>query len=141
VFTIRRPQGDIIAAAKARTGEVVFITQGNTCMRMDPKTNKEVSPAFPLGGRPLYGFGDVEVLPNGHILTTLQNGVAEFDTAGKQRWHAAYDRPTSVQRLPNGNTLVCSMSLRQVAELDRNGRVVWKYQPPDNMMPWKARRR
>ncbi|HTK76052.1 MAG TPA: HEAT repeat domain-containing protein [Gemmataceae bacterium] len=140
VFVIRRTQQDIVAATKARTGEVVLITQAGSCIRMDPKTHKEISPPFTLGGRP-YGYGAVEVLPNGHILTTLQNSVAEFDTAGKQLWQAAYARPTSVQRLPNGNTLVCSITLREVAELDRSGKVVWKYQPPDNMTPWKARRR
>jgi HEAT repeats/PQQ-like domain len=140
VFVIRRAQQDIVAATKARTGEVVLITQAGSCIRMDPKTHKEISPPFTLGGRP-YGYGAVEVLPNGHILTTLQNAVAEFDVTGKQLWQAALPRPTSAQRLPNGNTLVCSMSLREVAELDRNGKVVWKYQPPDNMMPWKARRR
>jgi hypothetical protein len=137
----RRAQQDIVAATKARTGEVVLITQGGNCIRLDPKTNKEISPSFTLGGRQLYGYGAVEVLPNGHILTTLQSGVAEFDTTGRQHWQAAFARPTSVQRLPNGNTLVCSTSLREVAELDRNGKVVWKYQPPDNMTPWKARRR
>lgn len=140
VFVIRRTQQDIVAATKARTGEVVLITQAGSCIRMDPKTHKEISPPFTLGGRP-YGYGAVEVLPNGHILTTLQNSIAEFDTSGKQLWQAAYARPTSLQRLPNGNTLVCSITLREVAELDRNGKVVWKYQPPDNMTPWKARRR
>jgi hypothetical protein len=140
VSAVRRPQQDIIAATKARTGEVVLITAGGNCMRIDPKTNKEVSPSFPLGEQS-FGVGAVEVLPNGHILTTLRNSVVEFDASGKRLWQAAYPRPTSVQRLPNGNTLVCSMSLQEVAELDRNGRVAWKYNPPDKMTPWKARRR
>ena len=34
-----------------------------------------------------------------------------------------------------------ALTEREVAELDRKGRVVWKYQPPDNMTPWKVRRR
>ena len=45
------------------------------------------------------------------------------------------------QRLPNGNTLVSSPNAQKVAELDRNGQVVWEYKPGDNMIPWKARRR
>lgn len=142
VFMIQRRTADIVAACKARTGEVVLITQAGACVRIDPKTKKEISPPFSLGGQSIYGYGAVEVLPNGHILTTLPQGVAEFDATGKQVWQADYSRPSSVQRLPNGNTLVCtSQPPREVAELDRNGRVVWKYQPPDNMLPWKVRRR
>lgn len=141
VFTLRRDQSDIVAATKARSGEVVLFTQSGTCIRIDPKTNKEIA-SFATG-RQYYGYGSIAVLPNGRILITLLNSVVEYDANGGQHWQATFNRPTSVQRLPNGNTLVCSSTLPSplVAELDRNGKIVWEFKPPDGMAPWKVRRR
>ena len=37
----------------------------------------------------------------------------------------------SVQRLPNGNTLICSSERGQVFEVTPDGRVVWEFWNPD----------
>ena len=61
---------------------------------------------------------------------------------------ASQIQPTSVQRLPNGNTLVvgagstiAGVRTQQLSELDRNGQTVWTYKYPDGSQPWRARRR
>ena len=77
-------------------------------------------------------------------LVTQRDSVAEYDgTGGAPVWQATCSRPTSVQRLPNGNTLVASgMSAASgVIELDRAGQTVWEYKSTDNFLPWRARRR
>ncbi|HEY1378860.1 MAG TPA: HEAT repeat domain-containing protein [Gemmataceae bacterium] len=137
----RNQQADIAAAEKLRSGEIVYVTTGGTCVRLDAK-GKEIK-SFPIG-RMYYSFGGLDVLPNNHILVTQRDGVAEYDgSGGPPVWQAAFPRPTSVQRLPNGNTLVASglSPNSAAAELDRAGHTVWEYKPPDGSMPWRARRR
>lgn len=56
--------------------------------------------------------------------------VSEFDLSGREVWSAAVPRPWSVQRLANGNTLVCSFEMF-VRELDPRGQTVWEFTPKD----------
>jgi len=63
--------------------------------------------------------------------------VSEFDQAGREIWSAAVARPWSVQRLPDGHTLVCSFEMF-IRELDAHGATVWEFSPkdaPDYAMP------
>jgi hypothetical protein len=142
VFTHQRAQqADIIAGQRLRNGEMVYVTQGGTCVRLDA-TGKEIK-TFPVG-RMYYSVGTVEVLPNNHVLVTQKDMVAEYDgNGGAPVWQASVVRPTSAQRLPNGNTLVSSglMATTGVAELDRAGHPVWDYKPADGALPWRAKRR
>jgi hypothetical protein len=48
--------------------------------------------------------------------------------------------PNSVQRLPNGNTLVSSQNSRRLVEYDRNGMEVWSFAITDGQ-PFNVRRR
>ncbi|VTS00006.1 outer membrane protein assembly factor BamB family protein [Tuwongella immobilis] len=139
LVTIQRPQHDIVAAAKARNGEYIVVTNTGQLQRLN-KTG-EVSKSVSLDGRPNY-YSTIQLLPNNRVLLTLQNMVAEFDLeSGKKVWEANVNSPNSVQRLPNGNTLVSSMISMEVQEIDRNGKAVWTYKSPDNSRPWKAFRR
>jgi outer membrane protein assembly factor BamB len=141
VFSYQRQQYDICAAQKLRSGEAVFVTTNGQCTRVDAK-GKE-SKTFPVS-RMLSVLGGLEVLPNSHVLVTQRDSVAEYDgTGGAPVWQATYSRPTSVQRLPNGNTLVASgmAAASGVAELDRAGQTVWEYKSTDNFLPYRARRR
>jgi HEAT repeat protein len=138
VYTVRREQHDISAAAKMRTGEIVYLTTAGTCVRLDAHRREVRSYSV---GRRVNPFGALEVLATGHVLLALTDAVAEFDADGRQVWSAPYTRPSSVQRLANGNTLVASTQTLTVAELDRQGQPVWEYKPGDNAMPWRARRR
>jgi hypothetical protein len=72
----------------------------------------------------------VEVLPNGHVLTTYTSAsrVIEMDRAGKRVWEVAFPAPTAARRLPNGNTLIFSRDSGLVAELSEAGKEVWRYQ-------------
>ncbi len=141
-FSYQRNQHDIVAAQKLRSGEMVYVTTTGTVVRLDAK-GKEIK-SFQIG-RMYFSFGGLEVLPNNHVLVTQQNSVAEYDgSGGPPVWQGTFARPTSVQRLPNGNTLVASgVSTNTAAvELDPSGqKKVWEYTPPDGAMPWRARRR
>jgi hypothetical protein len=92
-------------------------------------------------GQVQYWAG-LDVLSPTRVLVTQANAVADFDlTTGKAvGWSANVTSPTSVQRLPNGNTLVNSMQQRTVMEIDREGNTKWEYQP-EQARPWKAFRR
>lgn len=140
IFNHPRNPADIMAGFKSRNGEMTFVTTTGNCFRLDAK-GKEIK-NFPVV-RMAFSYGGLEVLPNNHVLVTQRDNVAEYDANGKQVWSTNFSRPTSVQRLPNGNTLVSSgLSANSiVAELDQSGKPVWEYKPPDNAMPYKARRR
>jgi len=54
--------------------------------------------------------------------------VVEYDGQGKTVWEVSIERPVSAMRLPNGHTLVTSMSPQVGAvEFDRAGNQVWQY--------------
>ncbi len=129
VWRMDRPMFDVFRGRKLRNGEVVFITAQGVLTRIDPRNNNRTLASFnvgPMGSQ----FGDFEVLPNGNFLVPVYSAqqIIEFDPRGQKRWHAAFQWPTSAQRLPNNNTLVTSQVGRKVAEVDRNGREVWTYQ-------------
>jgi hypothetical protein len=65
-------------------------------------------------------------LPNGRILLPqyANNRVIEYDADGKAVWEATAQQPTSVQRLPNGHTLVSSLYSQLMVELDRQGKEI-----------------
>jgi hypothetical protein len=140
VFNYQRPTYDIRAAQKLRSGEVLFITTAGHCIRLDAKQKEGKS--FNIPPMPIAISG-MEVLPNNHILVTQRDGVAEFDgTGGKPVWSAKVTRPTSVQRLPNGNTLVASGQFpTAVVELDRTEHIVWDYKVEAGTLACRARRR
>jgi hypothetical protein len=140
VFTFNRFNGDMVAATRAKDGQYVFLTQQGQCVRIDRDGNEVKS--FSLGSR-LNFYSSIELLPGGRILVTHLASVAEYDeTNGKQVWSAQVGRnPTSVQRLPNGNTLVSSTGIPKIVELDRSGKSVWEFNAPDNGIPWRAKRR
>lgn len=81
-------------------------------------------------------------LPDGHVLASLTHGnrVAEFDTNGKVAWlltnadlpSPLLKDPCGVQRLPNGNTVICSYGAGgsdevKLLEVTRDKKLVWTY--------------
>lgn len=80
---------------------------------------------------------DVQVLPNGHILFTLnpKQTVDELDENRKVVWSVGpaegLQHPLAAQRLANGNTLIGDAKLGRVIELNPAKQVVWKYESPD----------
>lgn len=81
-------------------------------------------------------------LPGGNVLASLTHGnrVAEFDAEGKVAWMLTNDDlpepllkdPCGVQRLPNGNTVICSYGAAgadevKLLEVTRDKKLVWTY--------------
>src|SRR5436305_8571067 len=78
---------------------------------------------------------DVQALPNGHVLFTInpQKKVVEIDRDHKEVWSYSegLEHPLAAQRLPNSNTLISDAKLGKVVEVTHGKRVVWPYQIPD----------
>jgi outer membrane protein assembly factor BamB len=132
------------SAVRRRDGRIVVVsvsspTVGSRCALLDSR-GKELK-SFPVG-RCLM-FAEIDALPNGRILIPefYDNRVSEYDADGQRVWSVPVEQPASAVRLPNGHTLCASNKARVVVELDRTGRVVWEYKPPEEgTMPWRARR-
>jgi hypothetical protein len=139
VFTYFHQNTSITAATRLRDGQMVLFTSGGLCQRLD-STGQEVK-TFTAGQVYTMG-GNIEVLPGNRILAPLyrENRVVEYDFDGNQVWQAAVNYPTSATRLPNGNTLVVSMTRGQVVEIDREGKEVWSQATPGGR-PYRARKR
>jgi outer membrane protein assembly factor BamB len=140
-WTYNRNPPDILAARRSRNGDTVFLTNTGACIRLDAKGTQIET--VPMNRTP---NGDLDVLANGRILVTQTNSVNEIDANGKSVWSANVARPTSLQRLPNGNTLVVGQPAGiggnpVVLELDRAGKTVWEFRSPDGSTVWRARRR
>src|SRR5262249_14858611 len=89
----------------------------------------------------------MQVQPNGKLIVTLFQAVAEIDVNKKESKNViTYNYPTSAQRLPNGNILVSNQNNSQVAEMDpKNNKPVWEYKIDNNnnnlYRPWRAKKR
>jgi HEAT repeat protein len=71
----------------------------------------------------LEGPLDAQVLANRHVLVAESNRITERDLGGSVLWKLDGVSPVSVQRLPNGNTLMpCNNNL--LIEVDRLGKEV-----------------
>jgi HEAT repeat protein len=70
---------------------------------------------------------DVQYLPGDRVLVAEYhvNRVTERDLKGKILWEQRFVTPQVAQRLPNGNTFICSDTL--MVELDRGGKEVFTH--------------
>ncbi|MBI1913788.1 MAG: PQQ-binding-like beta-propeller repeat protein, partial [Planctomycetes bacterium] len=126
VFSYRRPVRDLVAARRLPSGGAVLLTDGGDCVFLDPK-GREVH-RFATGARQVLGAG-FDVLPNQCLLVPHfdEDKVVEYGPSGEVLWQATVRKPTGVQRLPGGHTLVVSTQTSEVVEIDRAGREVWKH--------------
>ena len=53
--------------------------------------------------------------------------MAEYDAEGKMVWHVDVQQPIAAVRLPNGNTIVTSMSQNRAVEFDQSKMEVWEF--------------
>ena len=78
---------------------------------------------------------DVQALPNGHVLFTMdpRKRVVEIDGRHKEVWtfSEGLEHPIAAQRLANGNTLINDAKLGKLIEVNADKQVVWKYENPD----------
>ncbi len=130
IWSMQRPNSDIMRARKLPTGEVAYVTNLGaqaTYIRMDPKTQK-VNKQFNVTPVQML-FGNMDVLNNGNVIIAHYNQqrVIEYNQDGGQVASLQHNWPNSVQRLPNGNNLITSYNQRQVFE--HNGKEqVWTFQ-------------
>lgn len=70
---------------------------------------------------------DVQYLPGDRVLVAEYhvNRVTERDLKGKILWEKRFVTPQMAQRLPNGNTFICSDTL--MVEVDREGKEVFTH--------------
>jgi HEAT repeat protein len=123
------------AAYKTVDGQIIYLTGGGACIRLDA-AGKEVN-RFVTG----QGGDWLDLTPRGRILVDhlRQVGVGEFDLEGKRLWQA----PVTVGSTPvrNGHVISGNWSTSYVTEVDRAGKVLWQYQLPAGYKPWRARKR
>lgn len=81
---------------------------------------------------------DVQLLPDDHVLVAEHSGgrVTERDKKGEIVWEKKIDNPLVAQRLPNGNTFVCTHT--QLLEFDKAGKQVYSYASPRGEQFMKA---
>ena len=81
---------------------------------------------------------DAQLLPDDHVLLAEHNGgrVTERDKKGEVVWEKKVDMPLVAQRLPNGNTFICTRT--QLLEFDKAGKEVFNYSSPRGEQFMKA---
>lgn len=144
VWIHARPNNDILTGQRLPGGDVVFITsnpQGPNCFRLDGKGNAVGKP-LTLGRVLNQQMNGMDVVGDDRILLCEPNRVVEYDLkTGKPGWNYTMNMATSVQRLPNGNTLIASVSHNKAVEVTPDGEVVWEYQAKDGLSVARAYRR
>ncbi len=144
VMSHARNTQDILAGRRLPDGDIVFVTntpKGPNCYRIDSK-GKAVGDPLTLGRIYSQQMIGMDVVGEDRILVCEQNRVAEYDLkSGKAGWTYTINLATSVQRLPNGNTLIASMSHNRAIEVTPDGEAVWEYQSKDGLSVARAYRR
>jgi outer membrane protein assembly factor BamB len=139
-----RPAADICAGRRLPGGDTVFVTaapEGPNCFRLDAGL-KEVGKGVTIGRQRQGVMTGMDVVGEDKILIGEPDKVVEYElSTGKAGWKHAIQGPTSVQRLANGNTLVASLGLNLVQEVDPAGEVVWEYRAKDGRSVGRAYRR
>jgi hypothetical protein len=133
-----RNQGRVTAAELGQATRtlgytlVVLLDQGEV-MDLDAANR----PRWKVGGLQLPL--DAQLLPGEQrILVAEHDGgrVTERDLKGEIKWEYRVDEPLAAQRLPGGNTFICTR--RQLLEVDREGKVLFSYTRPDGSLFMKA---
>jgi hypothetical protein len=144
VYSFNVPGGEgIMKCTRLPTGEIAAFVDSGRVVRWT-SAGKEID-SFPVGiGQPLFG-GRLNVLPSGRVLVPHygENKVIEYDRFGKVVWQVRVQQPIVATRLPDGNTLVTSMtdiSQGRAVEFDRNGNEVWQYPRTDSRVTRAIRR-
>ena len=143
----RQNTADIVTGCRLPGGDTIFIVmnqKGENCFRLDAK-GQLVGKGITVGLMTNYGYPQgIEVLGENSILMCESNQICEYDLkTGKAGWKYAVNVPTSVQRLPNGNTLIAAQNGNnsRAFEVDTAGDVLWEHKSKDGMTILKAYRR
>lgn len=142
VWSYLRNNHDVRAACRLPNGETMLLcqTQPNHVIFLDDK-GKEIANKRLKTQMPNYAWGDIAVTSADRVLVTEMNQVVEYDLKeNKPVWSKAVNQPRSVQRLPNGNTLIVDGAGRLI-EYSPDGEDVWSFQVTDGPQLYRALRR
>lgn len=143
VRTYVRNNHDINAAHRLPDGQTLVLSQNgpNHGIFLDEK-GKELPDRKLKTGPPYFQAHIAQAGPD-RVLVTEMNQVAEYDLKKNELvWKRAVNQPRSIQRLPNGNTLVveATPNANRLVEFTPDGEEVWSYKP-DEMQVFRAYRR
>jgi len=133
---------DITAAKRLDDGHTVVLLQNgpNHCIFLNEK-GQEVKDRTLKIQMPYYQ-AYIDIPGKDSILLTEMNRVVEYQlSTGKQLWSWSVNQPRSVQRLPNGNTLLVDAQTNKVIEVTPSGEEVWSYIPTSGLNVFRAFRR
>ncbi|MCZ2340677.1 MAG: PQQ-binding-like beta-propeller repeat protein [Bacteroidales bacterium] len=133
---------DIAAAHRLPDGQTVVLLQNgpNHCIFLDAK-GKEVKERTLKVQMPYYQ-AYIDQPTKDTLLLTEMNRVVEYNLKdGKEVWKKIVNQPRSVQRLPNGNTLIVDAQSNKVVEYTPDGEDVWSYQPASGYNVFRAFRK
>lgn len=135
---VNRPNHDIFRAKRTKSGDLIYVTNAGTLIRIDQQG--KILKQFQVPQIPVL-FGNIDILANGNVLIPdfQQGRIVEYDMNGNQVGQLITPWPSSAMRLPNGNTLVASQNTRRVSEFNRAGQVVWSHDVDGQV--FNARRR
>ena len=122
---------DICSALRLPTGETVVLLQNgpNHCIIVDAKGVEIPNKKLKVG--PPFYQAHMELVGTENLLVTEVNQVAEYNMKqDKLVWKKEMSNVKSVQRLPNGNTLMVEANANpsRVIEVAPDGQEVWSYQ-------------
>ena len=135
VFTWNR--SSVRAAYKFPSGQIGVVTADQNYRLLDA-TGKELK-TYRIQVSSNNSIGGIDFLRGGGLVVSQTDKVVEYNPDGKMVWQAPAKDANCVTRLPNGNTLVASLSGRYLIELDRGGKEVWRYAGSGGI--WLGRRR
>jgi hypothetical protein len=127
VLRLPIPNSSICGARRMKNGDTIVLDRNGTFVRYDSK-GKELKRVALNNLISTIGT-QFDVTPSGNVIIPLyaHNKVIEYDPNGKQVWSVDCERPTSVTRLSNGNTLISSRYNPTAIEVDRDGKKVWEH--------------
>ena len=125
---------DISAAVRMKNGEIAVFVQNNGPQGQKPqvvfldKEGKEIDKKVVSVPTANYQGAIIES-GDGKVTVTEQSKVTEYDIAtGKATWSkTGLNNPRSLQKLPNGNTLVLYNYPGTVVELTPEGETAWTF--------------
>jgi hypothetical protein len=143
-WVYQRKAADIVAGRPLPNGETVFVTTAQTgpnCFRIDAK-GQEAGAGITVGRLQYQPMAGMDLVGDRAVLLCEADKVAEYDLKdGKRGWTFSTAQPTSVQRLPNGNTLIASLRQNRAVEVEPGGEVVWEYKAKDGLQVARIYRR
>ncbi len=136
IYPVRHNQ--LTFAQKLRNGQIYHVSSNGVLMVLDSSDGAEIR-KFKVGNNTEWLSFDL--LAGGNLLVPQQstNQIIEYRIDGTVAHAEPAPTAYSAVRLPNGNTLGCSMNGSSLFEVNRAGAIVWKESLQGR--PFRVRRR